>query len=122
MSYEEILHQIQDAVASKASVLKLTAYDLPMIPEALQALPWLEELWIDSTEEWETLGYGCARGNITTVPSWIADFTNLKVLKLRGQALETLPPELGQLTHLTGLHVPENRLTVLPPEFGYLTA
>ena len=51
----------------------------------------------------------------------ICQFTDLKVLVLIFERIDSLPAEIGQLTQLTTLSLWDNPLTALPAEIGNLT-
>jgi len=58
---------------------------------------------------------------LTSLPSEIAQLTNLITLDVYNNQLSVLPPEIAQLTNLTQLYVSDNQLSVLPPEIAQLT-
>jgi internalin A len=121
MSLEEALRRIQEAYDTHATVLDLGGCDIDELPPEMQPLTWLEELRVDSDEEWQINGYSSKRGNLKQLPEWIDCFSSLITLKLRGQQLRLLISELFKLTELKELDLRSNELTALPPEIGHLT-
>lgn len=51
----------------------------------------------------------------------ILDFSQLKILDIRNNLLETLPSEIGHFVSLRTLNISNNQLKVLPSEIGELT-
>jgi internalin A len=62
-----------------------------------------------------------AGNQLTTVPDWIGQLTNLTELYLWNNQLTTVPDSIGQLTNLTKLYLGNNQLTSVPEAIGQLT-
>ena len=62
-----------------------------------------------------------AKVELTALPDWLAQLTQLQTLDLVGNRLTALPESLGQLTQLKTLDLGGNRLTALPESLGQLT-
>jgi GTPase SAR1 family protein len=58
---------------------------------------------------------------LTALPDWLGQLTQLTNLNLSSNKLTTLPPSLGQLTQLTSLNLSTNQLTTLPSSLRQLT-
>ena len=56
------------------------------------------------------------------IPPQVFTFTNLKVLDLSKNFIDTLPPELAQLTNLEVLNLNRNKLRFVPEYLGQLTS
>lgn len=59
--------------------------------------------------------------NLTAVPSFVFDRTDLTLLDLSDNTLTSVQAEIGRLTNLTTLDLSHNTLTNIPAELGKLT-
>jgi internalin A len=59
---------------------------------------------------------------LTSMPGWLVDLTELTTLDLSGNQLTSLPESLGKLTALQTLDLSRNQLGSLPESLGNLTA
>jgi Leucine-rich repeat (LRR) protein len=57
---------------------------------------------------------------LVELPEILSQLTNLEVLDVSNNAIETLPDWIGKLAHLTNLNVSDNRLTTLPSSLANL--
>lgn len=55
------------------------------------------------------------------IPPVVFECTNLRVLNLSKNFIDTLPPEIGRLVNLEVLNLQRNRIHSVPPEIGQLT-
>ena len=87
--------------------------------------------WNTATDPCEWWGVGCEGSGVQSlgfvdngltgpIPQEIADLTDLRTLRLVGNAVTALPPEIGDLTLLVELDLDGNQLSSLPPEIGDL--
>ena len=75
--------------------------------------------WIRDLTELTTLDLD---GNkLSTLPEWLGDLTGLTTLDLGGNALNALPESIGNLRNLTVLNLMRNQLTGLPESVRELT-
>lgn len=89
----------------------LTGLDLQGVP--LHELP----AWLTQAKSLNTLGFWWRKS--TAPPEWAFEFNRLH-LSLRDTNLTSLPDWLGQLTNLTSLDLGSNNLTILPDWLGQL--
>ena len=69
----------------------------------------------------EKLALYLSSNQLTSLPEWIGNLTNLTRLDLHSNQLTSLPESLGNLTNLTELYLSENQLISLPESLGNLT-
>ena len=87
----------------------LRLYDLGLkeVPESLRSARWFE-------------GLNLANNEITELPTWIGELTDLTALALWKNSLKTVPPEIGALHGLAVLYLDNNQLETLPKALANL--
>lgn len=63
-----------------------------------------------------------ALNQISVLPLYLFELTNLTVLTLRSNNIEEIPPAIGRLVHLVELNISNNKIQFLPSEIAFLTS
>uniref|UniRef100_A0A8C9TII0 Erbb2 interacting protein n=1 Tax=Scleropages formosus TaxID=113540 RepID=A0A8C9TII0_SCLFO len=102
-----------------------------LLPEVLEQLTGIKELWMDGNRltilpgmigTLKQLSYlDVSKNNLEMVDEQISGCENLQDLLLSNNALTQLPSFIGSLKKLTALKVDENQLMYLPDSIGGLT-
>lgn len=97
------LHRLETGQLDGARELRLSA-GLRTVPEALRALaPSLEVLDLSGNQ-------------LSALPDWLSEFTQLRVLFASNNPFTVLPPVLGSLPRLSMVGFKANRIAHVPPE------
>nr|XP_002736431.1 PREDICTED: uncharacterized protein LOC100371525 [Saccoglossus kowalevskii] len=91
----------------KLQVLHMNDNLIKEIPEEIQNLYSLKELWLDYNQ-------------LTSIPSEIGELTNLRELSLLMNKLTEITPAIGKLSMLRHLNLEYNKLKTLPEEVNNL--
>uniref|UniRef100_A0A3Q3B2W6 Erbb2 interacting protein n=1 Tax=Kryptolebias marmoratus TaxID=37003 RepID=A0A3Q3B2W6_KRYMA len=112
--------------------LDLGSNEFTEVPEVLEHLNGLKELWMDGNKlpflpgmfgMLKQLVYlDVSKNNLEMVDEKISGCENLQDLLLSNNALTQLPGSIGSLKKLTALKVDENQLMYLPDSIGGLTS
>lgn len=116
MTEPELLQLIERAKREGWTELDLSGQDLTSLPYELSELFQLRVLklgWNRRTRR---------RNNLTQLPGWIGQLTNLQSLSLNNNSLTTLPKELEQLINLNSLALSYNKLIEVPQCIAMLSS
>nr|XP_054600527.1 erbin isoform X2 [Nothobranchius furzeri] len=112
--------------------LDLGSNEFVEVPEVLEHLTGLKELWMDGNKlsflpgmlgTLKQLVYlDVSKNNLDMIDEKISDCENLQDLLLSNNALTQLPGSIGSLKKLSTLKVDENQLMYLPDSIGGLTS
>uniref|UniRef100_A0A4W5MJD8 Erbb2 interacting protein n=1 Tax=Hucho hucho TaxID=62062 RepID=A0A4W5MJD8_9TELE len=112
--------------------LDLGSNEFTEVPEVLEQLTGIKELWMDGNRltflpgrlgTLKQLSYlDVSKNNLEMVDEQICGCENLQDLLLSNNALTQLPGSIGSLKKLTALKVDENQLMYLPDSVGGLAA
>lgn len=131
MSYQDAIRIVEGAIKYKREQIQLSGMELPKVPTNIERLSRLKELYL-------------SHNNITELPGWITDLSELCIADFSGNLLketpedlagwkalhtlylavnqfETFPAEVCDLTSLKRLRLSGNRLSQLPTHLGKLT-
>ncbi|XP_034265953.1 leucine-rich repeat-containing protein 2 [Pantherophis guttatus] len=86
-------------------IFQLSGEHWTELPDWLKEKTYLKEWHVNNTK-------------ISSIPSYIALFQELKILELSSNQITDLPVEIGCLKNLKELNVSFNRLKTIPPELG----
>ncbi len=97
-------------------VLDLSANNITGLPASFSNLKNLKYLGLDN--EWEE---GCPVGDAMGFPNVLCSLTNLEVLSMQGQSIDSVPASIGNLKKLRMLDLYGNQFLYLPESIGNLT-
>lgn len=106
--HEEVLHRIQEARHSNDLIVDLSKLELVEIPAELRGFSGWRGLII-------------SQNALQTLPLWIGEFRELRLLNLTSTSLVELHPAIGRLEQLEVLALSNNPLRRLPDNFQNLT-
>jgi internalin A len=114
------LRRIAGAPRNNATELDLSGRDLLDLSLSLSGrdLTALPE-WLGQLTQLQSLDL--SNNQLTALPEWLGQLTQLQSLDLWANQLTALPESLGQLTQLQSLSLSVNQLTALPEWLGQLT-
>ena len=95
--------------------LDISANDLTSLPLSFSTLKKLKNLLIDN--QWAE---GCPVGEVVGFPKIICSLSNLEVLSMQGQGIDTIPDEIGNLKKLKWLDLSANSFMKIPESVGNL--
>ncbi len=115
-AYREAEKRIEQAKANRSIELDLSNLGLRELPEAMGQLVDLKVLHLgyDYKKEGD-------RNQLTTLPEFLVNLSQLQQLSLYDNQLTTLPECFGNLSQLQWLNLDSNQLTTLPECFGNLS-
>ncbi|QSQ23236.1 TIR domain-containing protein [Pyxidicoccus parkwayensis] len=102
-------HLITECIKKRAPTLSLTGLGLRALPESLRALNWLETLEI-------------GQNNITHLPEWIGELTQLRFLGIREDGLQAFPASIIRLERLDTLLIIGVLPSLAQEELGRLSS
>ena len=123
-------HQAKQGLlpAGQPKKIRFKGKPLRVIPENIEALQNLRELWLqdqkllslpENLSKLKNLHIlGLQRNRLTSLPSWIGKLNNLRVLYVQDNPLQTIPSTVAQLENLRELGAQNCRLQSLPLNFG----
>ncbi|CAG8482981.1 6521_t:CDS:2 [Ambispora leptoticha] len=107
---------IQSTIENGYHLVDLSHLQLRELPIELAELRYHVVLDSQTGVSNKSLKLFLASNNLCSLPGWLWDMNNLKVLSLRNNKLRELPPEISLLSNLVELSVGNNQLSYLPSE------
>ena len=114
----EILHVVE---RDEEYINNLMGKEREFWSEVVGSTNWSPDIEQIIRDPAEATTLDLSQSELTNLPSYIRQRTNLQELNLFGNQLTELPDWIGELTNLTTLDLYANELTELPPGMGNLT-
>ncbi len=99
--------RVQKCIESRSNTLDLSNLGLRQVPNDVALLKWIRILWLHNNQ-------------ISKVPEFIGQLTELGILSVAGNPIRLLPATVQRLTKLETLYISNTMPSVASPEIGKL--